>query len=73
MKTSFCKLKPKIINFTQYKKSSNDIFRDLEELLQVQINNDYDGFNNFLRICRNTLDWFDPRKKSILEVIMYCL
>ena len=53
MKTSFCKLKPKIINFTKYKKFSNVIFRDclLEELLHVQINNDYDGFNNFLRIC----------------------
>ena len=53
MKTTFRKLKSKIINFRRYKNFSNDIFRDtlLEELLQVRINNDDDGFNNFLRIC----------------------
>ena len=53
MKTTFRKLKLKIINFRRYKNFSNDIFRDtlLEELLQVRINNDDDGFNNFLRIC----------------------
>ena len=28
----------------------------LEELSQVRINNDDEGFNKFLRICRNTLD-----------------
>ena len=34
MKTSFRKLKPKIINYRRYKHFSNDIFRDslLEEL-----------------------------------------
>ena len=53
MKTTFRKLKSKIINFRRYKNFSNDILRDtlLEELLQVRINNDDDGFNNFLRIC----------------------
>ena len=67
MKTSFRKLKPKIINYRKYKHFSNDIFRDslLEELSQVRINNDDDGFNNFLRICRNTLDRFAPRKKKV--------
>ena len=53
IKTSFRKLKPKIINHRKYKNFSNDIFRDslLEELSQVRINNDDEGFNNFLRIC----------------------
>ena len=75
MKTTFRKFKPKIINYRKYKNFSNDIFRDslLEELSQVRINNDDDGFNNFLRICRNTLDRFAPRKKSTLEVIMHRL
>ena len=75
MKTSFRKLKPKIINYRKYKNFSNYIFRDslLEELSQVRINNDNDGFNNFLRICRNTLDKFARRKKSILEVTMHRL
>ena len=67
MKTSFRKLKPKIINYRKYKHFSEDIFRDslLEELSQVRINNDDEGFNNFLRICRNTLDRFAPRKKKV--------
>ena len=65
MKTSFRKLKPKIINYRKYKKFSNDIFRDtlLVELSQVRINNDDDAFNKFLRICRNTLDRISLRKK----------
>ena len=67
METNFRKLKPKIINYRKYKNFSNDIFRDslLEELSQV--NNEDDGFNNFLRICRNTLDRFVPRKKVHLR------
>ena len=50
MKTSFRKLKPKIINYRKYKNFSNDIFRDslLEELSQVRINNDNEGFNKNL-------------------------
>ena len=65
MKTSFRKLKPKIINYRKYKKFLNDIFRDtlLEELSQVRINNDDDAFNKFLRIRRNTLDRISLRKK----------
>ena len=65
MKTSFRKLKPKIINYRKYKKFLNDIFRDtlLEELSQVRINSDDDAFNKFLRIRRNTLDRISLRKK----------
>ena len=75
MKTCFRKLKPKIINYKKYKSCSNDIFRDslLEELSKVRINNDDYGFNNFLRICRNTLYRLAPCKKSSLEVIMHRL
>ena len=74
LNTSFFKLKPKITSYRTYKNFSNDIFRDtrLEELLQVRIKNDDDGFNN-LRICRNTLDRFASCKKSPSEVIMYRL
>ena len=75
MKTTFRKLKPKIINDRKYINFSNDIFRNtlLEELSQVRINDDDDGFNNFLRVCRKTLDRFAPRKKSTSGVIMYHL
>ena len=69
MKTSFCKLKPKTTNYRKYKNFSSYIFRDsvLEELSQVRINNDDEGFNNFLRTCRNTLDMFAPRKKRYIR------
>ena len=44
-------------NGRNYRKHGNfkNIFRGtiLDELLQVWIQNDDDGFNNFLRICRN--------------------
>ena len=66
MKTSFRKLKPKIINYRKYKNFSNDISRDthLEELSQVRINNLDEGFSNFLRICQNTLNRFAHRGKK---------
>ena len=68
MKTTFRKRKSKNSNLEKIEK-----FRDtlLEELSQVRINNDHDGFNNFLNICWNTLDRFAPRKKSTSGVIMY--
>ena len=66
IKTSFRKLKPKIINYRKYKNFSNDISRDthLEELSQVRINNLDEGFSNFLRICQNTLNRFAHRGKK---------
>ena len=69
MKTTFRKLKPKIINYKKYKNFSNDIFRDtlLEEQSQGRINNDDDGFNNFLRIYRNALGKFAARKKKYIR------
>ena len=59
MKTTVRKLKPKIMNYRKYKNFSNDIFRDtlLEELSQVRINRDDDGFNKLLRICQNILEF----------------
>ena len=60
-KTTFRKLKPKIINYRKYKNFSNDIFRDtlLEELSQIPINRDDDGFNKLLRICQNILEFVE--------------
>ena len=75
MKTTFRKLKLKIINPRKYKNFSNGVSRDtlLEELSQVRINNDDDGLNDYLRICRNTLDRFTSRKKSASRVVMHHL
>ena len=49
IKTTFRKLKPKIICYRKYKHFSNDAFKDnfLEELSQVRISSNDDGFNNF--------------------------
>ena len=65
MKTTSRKLKPKIICYKKYKHFSNENFRDtlLEELSQVRISKNDDRFNNFLKICRNTLDKLAPHKK----------
>ena len=39
-------------------------YRQPQQLSHVRINNDDEGFNNFLRICRYTLDKFTPCKKK---------
>ena len=62
MKTTFRKLKSKIINYRKYKNFSNDFQRHsfrraiagLELIMMI--------INKFLRIYRNTLDRFAPRK-----------
>ena len=66
MKTTFHKLRPKIICYKKYEHFPNDTFRNtiLNELVQVRISNNDDGFNYFLKICRNTLDKLAPRKKK---------
>ena len=50
MKTTFRKLKPKIICCRTCKHFSNDTFKDtlLEELSQVRISNNDGGFYNFV-------------------------
>ena len=68
MKMTFRKLRQKIIFYQKHKHFSNDTFRDnlLEELSQVQISNNYNGFNNFLKNCQNILDKLASRKKVYL-------
>ena len=74
-KLVFLNLNQKLRNYRKYENFSNGIFTDtlLEDISQVRINNDDDRFNDFSRICRNTLDRFSPHKKSISEVIMHRL
>ena len=65
MKMTVRKLRQKIIFYQKHKHFSNDTFRDnlLEELPQVQISNNYNGFNNFLKNCQNIPDKLAPGKK----------
>ena len=65
MKTTFQKLKPRIVQYRDYTQFSNDNFRKklLEKLCLENINTNSNGLAKFLQICVNTLDQMAPRKK----------
>ena len=66
MKTSYEKLKPRIINYRDYKNLFNDTFRQilLEKLAAENIKANCSGYEKFLQICINTLDILAPCKKK---------
>ena len=65
MKTTFQKLKPRIVKYRDYTQFSNYNFRKnlLENLYLENININTNGLEKFLQICMNTLDQMAPRKK----------
>ena len=69
MKTTFEKLKPNIIHYRDYRKSSNSKFREnlISHLSTENIIVDCNGMEKFLQICIKTLDELAPQKKSIPE------
>ena len=54
MKVSFQRLQPRIVNYRDYRRFQNDVFRAelLSELLKVIIRENEEGFSNFLDIVR---------------------
>ena len=54
MKASFQRLQPRIINYRDYRRFQNDVFRAelLSELLKVIIRENEEGFSDFLDIVR---------------------
>ena len=62
MKTTFEKLKPNIIHYRDYKKFSNDKFREnlISRLSTEIIRVDCNGMQKFLQICIKTLDELEP-------------
>ena len=66
IKTTYEKLKPKIVNYRDYKIFSNDTFRQilLEKLNAENINTNCSGFEKFLQICIDTLKMFAPFKEK---------
>ena len=66
MKTTFEKLKPNIIHYRDYRKFSNDKFREnlISRLSTESIRVDCDGMEKFLQICIKTLDELAPQKKK---------
>ena len=65
VKTTFQKLDPKIIHYRDYQKYCNYSFRQdhLSTLVMENINLS-NGLQNFIDVCRKTLDKFAPRKKK---------
>ena len=68
MKTTYEKLKPRIVNYRDYKNFCNDAYRHilLDKLTTEIININCSGFEKFLQICIDTLNIFAPCKKKIL-------
>ena len=54
MKTSFERLKPRVINYRDYKSFENKIFR--EELQNATFEENTDGFKEFIEICPKILN-----------------
>ena len=66
MKTTFEKLKPNMIHYRDYRKLSNDKFREnlISCLSTENIRVDCYGMAKFLQICIKTLDDLAPQKKK---------
>ena len=66
MKTTFEKLKPNITHYRDYRKFSNDKFREdlISRLSTESIRVDCNGMEKFLQICIKTLDELAPQKKK---------
>ena len=69
MKTTFQKLKPKIVNYRNYSGFSNDDFRKnlLHNLSLEIINTNSNGLEKFLQICIKTVDKMAPIKKKYVR------
>ena len=66
MKTTFEKLKTNIIHYRNYRKFSNDKFREnlISRLSTENTRVDCNGMEKFLQICIKTLDELAPQKKK---------
>ena len=64
VKTTFEKLKPNIIHYRNYRKFSNDKFREnlISRLLTENTRVDCNGMEKFLQICIKILDELAPQK-----------
>ena len=55
---TFQKLKPRVINYRDYKHFNNERFRDdlLSEISNSYLEFDNNSFDEFFKMCRSTLD-----------------
>ena len=65
-KMTFQKLKPRIVNYRDYKFFDNARYRNdlLQEISSSYLEFNDNGFSGFFDICRTTLDQHAPRKKK---------
>ena len=65
-KMAFQKLKPRVINYRDYKHFNNERFRDdlLSEISNSYLEFDNNSFDEFFNMCRSTLDQHAPRKQK---------
>ena len=66
MKTTFQKLKPRIVHYRDYAQFSNDNFRKtLQRNLSLEnINTNSNGLAIFVQVCMNTLEQIATRQKN---------
>ena len=64
MKTSFERVKPRVINFVNYKSFENKLFREglLFDLSNPTLEENADGQKEFIEICQKTLNHHAPAK-----------
>ena len=69
MKASFQRLQPTIINYKDYRRFQNDVFREevLSELLDVSIGENEEDFSNFLDICKKNVNYHAPCKQKYVR------
>ena len=68
MKTSFENLKPRVINYRDYKSFENKLFREelLFELSNSALEEDTDGFEEFIEICQKILNHHASTKQKFV-------
>ena len=71
MKTSFERLKPRVINYRDYKSFENKLFREdlLYELSKTALEENADGFQEFREICQKTLNHHAATKQKFVRDI----
>ena len=69
MKTSYWKIKPRVINYRDYKSFSNEGLREslLENLKGKLSENSDQSFNNFINTCNTVFDKQLPKKRKCLR------
>ena len=69
MKTSFKRLKPRVINYRDYESLENKLFREelLYQLSNTTVEKNTNGFKEFIEICKKTLNHHAPTRQKFVR------